>query len=168
MRITYRQLVEMMNAIFTDEQWDSDVTVEDGINDECFAAELRICDNSHDSLDYNHPVIFVNDRISEENVATEKEVKNWIKAIKAVDDVKCDFETAKYNAEYIISLAEYYIQNSLNAIMTTSSELCYYIDAISLFEKGNYKDAGIKALKSLAYTIGIGHPDYIICKAKTE
>lgn len=84
-----------------------------------------------------------------------------------VDEVKCDFETAEYNAEYIISLAKYYIQAVPEAQMLTSAELCY-VDACSLFEKRSYEYAGIRALKSLAYTIGIAHPDYIICKAKTE
>lgn len=78
MRITYRQLVEMMNATFTDEQWDYDVTVEDGINDECFAAELRIADTNHDTLDYNHPVIYINDKIATETIATDSEITTWI------------------------------------------------------------------------------------------
>lgn len=90
------------------------------------------------------------------------------KNFNTIDEVKCDFETAAYNAEYIISLAKYYIQNhSWECPMITSAELCY-VDACSLFEKRSYEYAGIRALKSLAYTIGIGHPDYIICKAKTE
>lgn len=166
MRITYRQLVEMMNATFNDEQWDSDVTVEDDSDNECFAAELRFCDNGHDSLDYNHPVIYVNEDIAEQSVATEKEVKSWINGMKPINKVKYDYETTKYDAAYIISLAKYYLHVCPDAQMLTSAELCY-VDAQSLFEKGNYKDAGIRALKSLAYTIGIAHPDYIICKTKT-
>lgn len=87
--------------------------------------------------------------------------------VVTVKENKEDFETLKYNAEYIISLAKYYIQAVPECLMLSSAELCYH-DAISLFEKENYKDAGVRALKSLAYTIGKSHPDYIICKAKTE
>lgn len=85
-----------------------------------------------------------------------------------LDLEKFNYETVEYNAGYIISLAKYYIQNcSWECPMITSAELCY-VDSLSLYENGNYQYAGIRALKSLAYTIGIGHPDYIICKAKTE
>jgi hypothetical protein len=61
MRITYRTL-ENLIARMNDDQKDSDVTAEifDGENTECFAAELRICDEDHDSLDEGHPVLWVN------------------------------------------------------------------------------------------------------------
>jgi hypothetical protein len=77
MRITYRQLFAIAQAVFTEEQWDSDVTVEDGINEECFAAELRIADEHHDSLDNEHPVIFFGEE-ENSNRATQKEVEDYI------------------------------------------------------------------------------------------
>ena len=40
-------------------QLDMTVTVEDAYEDECRAAELRICGENHDSLDDYHPVIYV-------------------------------------------------------------------------------------------------------------
>jgi len=58
-RYTYRVLRELLNKM-TDEQLNCDVTIEDGIADECFSGELRITDNEHDHLDGNHPVIFFN------------------------------------------------------------------------------------------------------------
>jgi hypothetical protein len=58
MRITYRTLAKLIDKM-SDEQKDSDVTVEIQMDDECYAAELRICDDNHDSLDEDHPVLFV-------------------------------------------------------------------------------------------------------------
>lgn len=55
-RLTYSQLASIINREMTDDQKNSDVTVE--VEDECFAAEVRI---GHDSLDENHPVLFVPD-----------------------------------------------------------------------------------------------------------
>lgn len=97
------------------------------------------------------------------------QVRNEV--VTQVDDSHSHYNeevcTLAYNAKYIIGIAKYYIQNhSWECPMITSAELCY-TDAISLFEKRKYKDAGIRALKSLAYTIGTGHPDYLSCKAKT-
>lgn len=61
MRITYKQLADMINTM-TVEQQNMDLTVEifDGENTECFAATIRIADEDHDSLDYDHPIIWVN------------------------------------------------------------------------------------------------------------
>jgi hypothetical protein len=56
--ITYRELARIINEEFTEEQKDSDLTVEDSIEQECYSAELRICDNNHDSLEDGHPVIY--------------------------------------------------------------------------------------------------------------
>jgi len=57
--MTYRELqAEMAN--WTDEQLDSDVTIEmlcDHGDNECFAAELRIAGEDHPSLDEDHPVL---------------------------------------------------------------------------------------------------------------
>ena len=56
--MTYRDLIKQLEKL-TDEQLDCTMTVEDAYETECRAAELRICDDNHDSLDDNHPVIFV-------------------------------------------------------------------------------------------------------------
>jgi hypothetical protein len=63
MRITYRTLNALIDKM-SDEQKDSDVTVE--FDDECFAAHLRICGNEHDSLDPDHPVLYVPNELFEE------------------------------------------------------------------------------------------------------
>lgn len=62
MRLTYGQLAEIILKKMTPEQQMCDVTTEifDGENTECFASEIRICNNEHDSLNDGHPVIFVN------------------------------------------------------------------------------------------------------------
>jgi len=54
----YHELLLQLQKL-SQEQLDNDVTVESGIDDECYPAELRICDTEHDSLDENHPVIYV-------------------------------------------------------------------------------------------------------------
>ena len=62
-RITYRELKEHIEK-FSEEQLNMDVTVEipDPENgNECYAAELRICDYNHDTLDDWHPVLFIID-----------------------------------------------------------------------------------------------------------
>ena len=56
--MTYRQLIEQLQKL-TEEQLDCTITVEDAYEDECRVAEVRICGDNHDSLDDNHPVIFV-------------------------------------------------------------------------------------------------------------
>ncbi len=53
----YLDLLQQLQKL-TPEQLQMTVTVEDGIENECYAAELRITDTEHDSLDENHPVIF--------------------------------------------------------------------------------------------------------------
>jgi len=58
MRITYRTLAKLIDKM-SDEQKDSDVTVEIETENECYAAGLRISGEDHDSLDENHPIIFV-------------------------------------------------------------------------------------------------------------
>ena len=80
MRMTYRQMVQIMNEVFTEDQWESDVTVEDGIEEECYAAELRICGDNHDSLDEDHPVIFIPREIVER--ATDQDIYEYIKEMK--------------------------------------------------------------------------------------
>jgi len=54
---------ELANAILklSSEQRNSTVTVELGVSDECYPADLRICDIEHESLDENHPVVYVKD-----------------------------------------------------------------------------------------------------------
>jgi hypothetical protein len=111
---------------------------------------------------------------------SDRWIRDSVNSYTVLDDLnvyhECDFYpssknevvyTLAYNSDFVVSLAKYYIQAVPECQMLSSAELCY-LDACSLFEKGNYKDAGIRALKSLAYTIGKSHPDYIICQAKTE
>lgn len=56
--MTYKELLEKLNKL-TEEQLNCDVTVEIMIENECYPAELRICGKTHDSLDEDHPVIYV-------------------------------------------------------------------------------------------------------------
>lgn len=79
MRITYRQLRTMLNAL-TEAQLDCDVTVEDSYEDECYTADFRICGNEHDSLDPDHPVIFFGKYTTSDNRASDKEVHEYIKS----------------------------------------------------------------------------------------
>lgn len=58
--MTYQELLEAIQKM-NEEQLCSDVTVEFGISDECFPAELRICDCEHEILDPGHPVIYLKD-----------------------------------------------------------------------------------------------------------
>ncbi len=60
MAITYRELLKNLQKL-SEDQLDSDVTVELGLSDECFPAEFRICGEEHDVLDEDHPVIYVKD-----------------------------------------------------------------------------------------------------------
>jgi hypothetical protein len=61
--MTYLELFEEIKK-FDDYQLNATVTVESGqyglAENECIAAELRICGENHDSLDDGHPVIFIN------------------------------------------------------------------------------------------------------------
>jgi hypothetical protein len=43
--------------------------------------------------------------------------------------------------------------------MESSARLCL-ADAVALFDKGDHEAAGQRAVKSLAYSVGILHPDY--------
>lgn len=43
--------------------------------------------------------------------------------------------------------------------MESSARLCL-ADAVSLYELGDFKHAGQRALKSLAYSVGVFHADY--------
>ncbi len=56
--MTYRELLNELVKLTPDQLY-SDITVELGPEDECYPAELRICDIDHPSLDDKHPVIFV-------------------------------------------------------------------------------------------------------------
>jgi len=58
--MTYLDLLQALNNL-TDEQLNCMVTVELGITDECYGADLRICDSEHGVLDENHPVIYAED-----------------------------------------------------------------------------------------------------------
>lgn len=46
--------------------------------------------------------------------------------------------------------------------MESSARLCL-ADAVRLFDDGEYDRAQERALKSLAYSVGITHPDYRKC-----
>ena len=56
-RITYRELYDLIGK-FSEEQFSMDVTTEDKWGGECHAAELRITNDNHDSLDDYHPVLY--------------------------------------------------------------------------------------------------------------
>ena len=43
--------------------------------------------------------------------------------------------------------------------MSSSAQLCL-VEAVSLYDDGNFVSARERALKSLAYSVGILHPDY--------
>jgi hypothetical protein len=58
--LTYRQLIVELSKL-NEYQLDCDVTVEMDLADECYPAELMICSTDHDSLDEDHPVLFVRD-----------------------------------------------------------------------------------------------------------
>lgn len=58
--MTWEELVVAILEL-SPEQRNSTVTVELGVSDECYAAELRICGEGHDMLDENHPVVYVKD-----------------------------------------------------------------------------------------------------------
>lgn len=54
---TYRQLSAAL-VVMTPEQLDSNITVENGPEGECYFAELRICSDGHLTLDDGHPVLY--------------------------------------------------------------------------------------------------------------
>ena len=61
------------------------------------------------------------------------------------------------NIENLIMLAQKHVGNG--AEMASSAQLCL-TDAIKLASEGKFAYAHARALKSLAYSIGIMHPDY--------
>lgn len=67
MRITYRTLQKLI-AKMNEDQLNSDLTVEVGDDDECFAAELRIAGDNHGSLDDGHPVIYFTTKSNPDDV----------------------------------------------------------------------------------------------------
>lgn len=52
-------------------------------------------------------------------------------------------------------------------VMDSSARLCLE-DAIQLVEAGNFEAARTRALKSIAYSVGIFHDDYIQAKQELE
>jgi hypothetical protein len=76
MRITYRQLQRMLNALSSD-QLDCDVTVELSGTSEAYAADFRIVGPTNDTgLENNHPVIFCH--YENPDRATDTEVDDYI------------------------------------------------------------------------------------------
>jgi len=59
------------------------------------------------------------------------------------------------NTKDVIILARKHLGGS----MESSARLCLE-DAVRLEEQGNLKDAKVRALKSLAYSVGVFHKDY--------
>lgn len=55
--MTYGELKWALEALLP-EQLDTTLTVEDAVAEQCYPAELRICNDTHHSLDDDHPVIF--------------------------------------------------------------------------------------------------------------
>lgn len=64
------------------------------------------------------------------------------------------------NVNKVIILA----RKHLGGNMESSARLCL-TDAISLYEKGEFEAAKKRALKSLAYSIGVFHSDYVKASA---
>lgn len=62
------------------------------------------------------------------------------------------------NAHQTIILARKYVMQG-GASMQSSAELCLS-DAIKLYDDGALDRARERALKALAYAVGIGHSDY--------
>ncbi len=56
----YQELLNQLLS-FSKERLLQTVTVELGIEDECFTADLRICGSDHDSLDEGRVVLYVED-----------------------------------------------------------------------------------------------------------
>jgi hypothetical protein len=61
-------------------------------------------------------------------------------------------------AHQTIILARKYVMQG-EAPMQSSAELCLS-DAVKLYDNGALDRAKDRAIKSLAYTVGISHPDY--------
>lgn len=64
---------------------------------------------------------------------------------------------AQESAQKVINAAEKHVNNG--AAMQSSAELCLF-DANTLIQQGNYAAAEKRALRSLAYSVGIFHSDY--------
>jgi hypothetical protein len=61
------------------------------------------------------------------------------------------------NITQILAVARKHLGNG--AAMESSARLCM-ADAIKAHDEGDFETAKRRAVKSLAYTVGIGHPDY--------
>ena len=62
------------------------------------------------------------------------------------------------NTDKAIILARKHISNS--AVMESSARACL-TDAIEQYDAGNYDSAKMWAIKSLEYSVGIFHADYV-------
>jgi len=61
----------------------------------------------------------------------------------------------------VIELARKHLDAGTEIQMRDSAELCLE-DADNAEEEGDYKTAKRRALKSLAYSVGMSHPDYLL------
>jgi len=61
------------------------------------------------------------------------------------------------NTSEIITLARKHLGTG---VMDSSARLCLS-DAVTAHDAGDYEHAKSRALKSIAYSVGIAHPDYI-------
>lgn len=68
------------------------------------------------------------------------------------------------NTEQILSLA---LKHLGSGSMVSSAQLCLD-DAIALAAEGKDAQAQRRALRSLAYSVGIGHPDFVRVNAHCE
>jgi hypothetical protein len=66
---------------------------------------------------------------------------------------------------FVVDLAKKHVNNKVP--MASSALLCYS-DALRLLEKGDTRYAEQRALKSLAYSVGILHPDHMKAKAYVD
>lgn len=61
------------------------------------------------------------------------------------------------NVQAVMILARNNLGNG--GLLNTSARVCM-ADAVKLYDEGNYVDAKRRAIQSLAYSVGIAHPDY--------
>jgi hypothetical protein len=70
------------------------------------------------------------------------------------------------NTNEVIILARKHLMDATADKMISSAQLCLS-DALSQYELGAYDRAKERAVKSLAYTVGCFHPDYVRAAKET-